>query len=71
MSKEQMSDLSVEEAITHIKAACKIAIDAGYNSVVVDACAMAVAALRDDEKTEIRPKSCSARTRRMNRSRAS
>ena len=46
MKQTQMSELSVEEAITHIKAACKIAINAGYNSVGVDACAMAVEALR-------------------------
>lgn len=46
MNKTQMSELSVEEAITHIKAACKIAINAGYNSVVVEACSMAVEALK-------------------------
>lgn len=39
-----------EEATKHIKAAAKIAIDAGYSSDIVDACALAVRALEQEPK---------------------
>lgn len=42
--------MSREEAIEHIKATSKLAIDAGYDSDIVDACAMAVRALEQVPK---------------------
>lgn len=39
-----------EEAIKHIKTISKIAINDGYTSDIVDACAMSVEALRNEPK---------------------